>query len=770
MAVHIQLLDWLISFMHTRRGKIATGLLVIFLSIIIILPHLISHLVRDWFDQHGSDQTQIEDVNFNLFTGKIEFINLRVMVADDYTLLVKSALANSDWLPLFNKTFYIKELFIENTLVNLEKTPEGKVQVAGINIGDEQQAPTPPQADTSDPWHFGLEKLTILNTRINYRQADLSIKLEVDNASLTALHSARSEAAKFILAGKLNDSPLTINADLTPFADQAGADTSLSLQALQLVGLKQLASTHADIEGGTLSVDIKMKARYNEKTGLQLDESGLISLADVAILQAGSRIKAGSINWQGSFNTTLDNSNQLKTLLLSGDLSANEVSALHDKDNSELLSIKSLTVDKVELTQQQLAINDIKVATLVANLQRDANGAIILPQADEVPVDKTESTEHSTAIPETEAASPTLDIRIGHINITDKSTINFTDQSTTPAFASAITLNSVDISSLDSRQPDIATSIKLDGTIGKFSTLQANGFVKPFLEKPSLDLTTEIKAMELPPLSSYTSGMLGHNMLNGQLNTTTKVTIVNDKIDGLSKLLIGNLDVKELTPEEKKKINTTASAPLSLGLSMLRDRDNNVKLDLPIKGDMNDPKLDISDAINQAVGTAISKASLTYLTLALQPFGALVAIADIAGDISKGVQLQPVLFISTSTALSHEAIQYKEKIAAILTDRPQLRIKVCGIATSRDRNALVARQLEILKAEKAMKKQAADPAKPTRLPVIPDSILLEIASKRADNLKAALINDHKIQPDRLFGCLPIIDKEAGTDPRVEIGI
>jgi len=763
MAIHTQLLNTLTDFMGSRRGKIVTSLFVAFLIIVILLPHVISHLVRDWLDEHGSDKTQIEDVNFNLFTGEIEFINLRVTVANDYTLLVKSASTNGDWLPLFKKTFYIKELFIKDSLINIEQTPEGKVNIAGISMGDNKTASAASEADDnkSDPWHFGLEKLSILNTNINYRQPDLNIQLSVDNVSLTALHSSQSDPAKFIMAGKLNGAPLTIDAELTPFAKQAGVDAKLTLQALPLADFKQIAITHADINGGTLALDINLKARYNKSTGLQLDESGLISLVDIDILQAGNRIKAGNINWQGALKTILNNGKDINELLLEGDLGASEVATLNAKDNSKLISIKSLTVDKLKLTQQQLAIKNINVATLIAYLQRDKNGVIVLPEAPPA---------QTSTISDTENASPKFAIQIGHISITDKSKINFTDRSTTPAFASLVTINNVDITSLDSRQPNTVTNVKLDGTIGKFSLLKVNGLVKPFLEKPSLTLTTEIKAMELPPLSSYTSGMLGHNMLNGQLNTTIKVSIENDRIDGQGKLLISNLDVKELTAEEKKKINTTASTPLSLGLSMLRDRDNNIHLDLPFKGDLNDPKLNVSDAINQAIGTAVSKAALTYLTLSLQPFGALVALADIAGDISKGVQLQPLLFDSTSTTLSPEAIKYKQKIGAILTDRPQLRLKVCGISTSRDRNALVAEKLKLLKAQQTKQIDTKQAKESTKLPKIPDSVLLEIAKKRADSLKAALINDHKIQPDRLFGCLPIIDKEAGTDPRVEVGI
>ena len=129
--------------------------------------------------------------------------------------------------------------------------------------------------------------------------------------------------------------------------------------------------------------------------------------------------------------------------------------------------------------------------------------------------------------------------------------------------------------------------------------------------------------------------------------------------------------------------------------------------------------------------------------------------------------MQPVLFSSARSELSPKAIQYKTKIAAILTDRPQLRIKICGIATSSDRNELVAQQLK-LQVTKQNNPDLATQA--TKLPVILDNILLTIATNRADNLKGALIKDHKIAPDRLFSCLPVIDTAENAKPRVEMGI
>jgi len=763
MALHIKLLDGIVDFTRTRRGKITISLITLFLTILILIPHAISYSVRDWMNKNGADETQVEDVNFNPFTGKLEFINLRVTVANDYTLLLNNAWVNTDWLPLFKKSLYFKEIFIQDTNITIEKKQNGKLNIGGIKLTDDNSTAQTEIVPDKKPWGLGLEQLNINNANFTYRQADLELALIIDNANLSGLYSTGNTPASFKLAGSLNGAALKIDALLMPFVKQPSIEASINLKALPLTTFSQIAQQYANINSGKLGIDIKLKARYDNTAGVHLEESGRINISELAIIQQQAIIKANTANWQGTLTTQLDTNNKPGALSLNGSIDAAGISLRNNANDSEVINIKSLTIDKLNAKPQQLEINEINIASLIAKLDRDADGNIVLPAI--------QQTGNNEEVEDTDRniEEPFL-FRIGRINIADNSQLSFNDVSTTPDFKSVVTLNNIDITDIDNNKPEQPTRIKLDGKIGKFSSLKASGTAHPFKDKLSLDLTTDIKAMEMPPLSAYTSSILGHNLLNGQLNSTIKVTIKEDIINGNSKLLISQLEVQELTPEEKKKINTTASAPLSLGLSMLRDRDNNIELELPFKGNVNDPELDFSDAINQAIGKAIATASLAYLKLSLQPFGALLAIADAASGIGSGVQLQPVIFDSAVSQLNPDAIQYKNKIANILNERPQLRIKVCGIATSRDRNTLIAQKLEILK-KKQTKTQNTDQAnKKPKLPEIPDSVLLNIAQQRADNLKGALINEHKITADRLFSCLPKIDSEPGTDPRVEVGI
>jgi len=751
MTTHINALDAIVAFTRSRLGLAIISLTTLFLIVLVLMPHAISYSIKDWMNNNGADETQVEDINFNPFTGKLELINLRVTVANDYTLQINNAWLVTDWIPLFKKSLYIKEVLIQDTKVAIEKKPDGNLNVGGIKLGHNSENTPANKKPSSTAWGIGLEKINVRNANFTYYQPDLKLDLVIDSANIYDLHTQRQTPTTLKLAGKLNSAPLSIDAKLVPFAQQPSGEASINLKALPLSIFQELVKQQANINSGKIGLDVKVKARYDSDKGLQLDESGLINITELAITREQTDIKSESLKWQGTLTTQLDNTQQLQDLSLTGGINAGGISMRNIANDSEVIKIKALSIDQLNANPQQLQINEVTIATLLANLLRDKKGHIVLPKV-------------QPAVATTTPAASTSDnekpfsFRISRINIAENSQLNFKDVSTTPDFKSNLVLNNVDITDIDSSKPEQAAKITLDGKIDKFSSIKANGNAHPFKSKLSLDLTVDIKAMEMPPLSSYTSSILGHNLLKGQLNSTINVKIKENLIDGRSKLLISQLEVQELTPEEKKKINTTASSPLSLGLTMLRDRDNNIKLEFPVTGDINDPKLDISDAINQAMSKAIATASLAYLKFSLQPFGTLLAIADAASGIGSGVQLQPMIFDSSLSQLNPAAIEYKNKIVTILNERPQLRIKVCGIATTRDRNTLIAKQ----QAEQTNKNQV--------LPQIPDSVLLNLAQQRADNLKDALINQHQISADRLFSCLPKIDSEAGTEPRVEMGI
>ena len=136
-------------------------------------------------------------------------------------------------------------------------------------------------------------------------------------------------------------------------------------------------------------------------------------------------------------------------------------------------------------------------------------------------------------------------------------------------------------------------------------------------------------------------------------------------------------------------------------------------------------------------------ATMSLLKQTLQPYGTMITVAELAykgGKKITAIKLDPVTFQSGSADLEATQLAYIEKIATLLTERPKLKITLCGkaslieIENSSNNNDSVTKETE------------------------KNNQALMLASTRAKAIKILLANDYNIQSERLFSCQAEIEK------------
>ncbi|MGD2056658.1 MAG: hypothetical protein PVJ15_07615, partial [Gammaproteobacteria bacterium] len=164
--------------------------------------------------------------------------------------------------------------------------------------------------------------------------------------------------------------------------------------------------------------------------------------------------------------------------------------------------------------------------------------------------------------------------------------------------------------------------------------------------------------------------------------------------------------------------------------------------------------------------SATKKGAMTYLTLALQPYGTLITVAQLAGEMAAKVRLDPVIFPAGSTAIDYARFEYLDKVAGILKDRPEVNIKLCGVAVEADRAAF--QEQASAPAGGDGKEKQAEAAPEPAAQVISDDRLLALADERDSAVKEYLITKHAVNAARLVACQPRIDADAAAEPRVDL--
>ncbi|UCC56806.1 MAG: DUF748 domain-containing protein, partial [Gammaproteobacteria bacterium] len=434
------------------------------------------------------------------------------------------------------------------------------------------------------------------------------------------------------------------------------------------------------------------------------------------------------------------------------------IDAAEDKEPPPL-QIASLDFDRIEVTDgKRVSIDTILSdhATYVARRNKGGEwrmatimGSLPFPHDEDRPV------ETGQEVAEEAPGS----IRVGVLKNTN-ATLTLEDYSVTPEFR--VTFDMLEVTKdIDSAKPDQDTHVYLKGSIAKHNKVEIKGTVRPFATPLALNLEGNIEGLELPPLSPYAIDSIGHRLDSGELDAVSTLKLVNGKLDGQNQLTMRSLQISPVKGEQLDKMQGQLAVPLNKALDMLRDDHDVIRLQLPITGDLENPDFDASDAINQAVATATKEGALTSLTLLLQPYGSLITVARYAADMASAIKLDPVVFSPGSAEIDAARHDYLDKVAGIIAQRPNINVKLCGVATTADRMALQEQAMAAI-AEKKNKESEQ------QAPAIDDEQLVEIADQRDAAIKDYLINKHGIKPGRLVACQPAIDAEKDAEPRVDL--
>jgi len=877
---------------------------VLFVLLLIVLPYGISYGLHQWLLANGGDEVQLEDVDFNVFTGRASVTDLNVIANRQSRLVIPKLEIDVDWMPLFSKHIDARLITLDGVDITIVQAADGSLRVGGISL---PAADDKAESATGDAWGFRLVQLGIVNTTVTYQSPDLQLVTHIESLKLDHLVTWLTDPARLVLNAVVNDAPVLLDGELPPLSEGFGFSGKLSVASLQLQPFATLAATAVDGLGGQLDISSELDVLLSSENVLTLSHTGLFGLEELSLEQAGRQVSYAGLQWQGdmklanaidqgglelelqgvitgkelgvadqdlqlsyasqqwtgalNLNTAAGSGNtdiklegklggdglavlvpaeqlsvyhgnflwdgtvtvaagEATAVAVEGGLQLGKLGADVGDKKVNLANIGDLTVAKLQLlengdiTVTGLAINDAVFAKDTATpADKDSKGGSVLSagliSADSIQVtagnnvaigllewrdvvsfvqresngewrpvrivDTLPFSNKEEEAPPAElkvADAPAGRVHVGELRITGDSAIILDDATVKPPFNMRLTLAKAVIKNIDNGNPEQDSPLDIEGRIGKHSQITVKGTLQPFAARPTLNLVNMVDGFTLPQLTPYTVEALGYAMDSGQVNVDSTLKINKGVIDSKNKLVIRGLKISPVDNESREKLDGSLTVSLDTALGMLRDKNDTIKLDLPVSGDIDSPDFDISDVINTAVSKAITQGSMTYLKFALQPYGALITIAQLAGDAANKVRLQPVNFAAGEAQPAAESDGYLKKVAGILKDRPEINIKICGLAVAADRIALgaaIATDPKVKasasdKANVSDKANASDKAAAT----VTDQQLLELATMRADFVKDRLIIKYGASASRLIACTPEIAKAKGDVARVDL--
>jgi hypothetical protein len=279
-------------------------------------------------------------------------------------------------------------------------------------------------------------------------------------------------------------------------------------------------------------------------------------------------------------------------------------------------------------------------------------------------------------------------------------TINFTDRHIEPNYTANLLEIGGRVSGLSSEENKFA-DVDLKGKLENYAPLEITGRINPLRDDLFVDLKADFKDMDLGPVSPYSGRYAGYAIQKGRLSLSMKYLIVKRKLDAQNNILLD-----QFTFGDKVESPDATKLPVKLAIALLKNRKGEINLDIPVSGNIDDPKFSLGRIIIKIIVNLLVKA-------ATSPFKLLGAL------FGHGEELSYVQFDYGHDDLSQPEIKKLDALVKALFDRPALKLEIEGhVDREKDKEGL--RQYLFNKKIKAQKLK--DMAKKGEPPVPVDEI------------------------------------------------
>jgi len=434
-------------------------------------------------------------------------------------------------------------------------------------------------------------------------------------------------------------------------------------------------------------------------------------------------------------------------------LSIENLSALQrgDEVSDTTASFSSLLINDIHFSEDKINIDTIDLNDLTSNISINKNG-----QWEHDKWTPPENQKESIKAETKQKKTRTLQLSLNKLTISTENKNLLTDNSTKPATVAGLEKLSFDLSKINADNPDTDSPFKLFAKTTRHSTIDLEGTFRPFAKKVSMHADGKLKGFDLRAASPAAHKAIGHIIKSGQLDADITLRATDGILDSNIALSLYHFNLKALSKEDAKELDDLFGMPINQSLVLLRDKDDSIHLDIPITGDINNPDFNPMDAIIKATTKATTVTLITFYT----PYGLIYAGGNVLFDLATALNFDPVIFEAGSANLTDDNKDSLISLAKLLTEKPQVRLTLCGATNVKDYNALFP--------DSKLTKEALN----SELRLSEDKIIAlnELAKKRQVDIKNYLVNKKSIGHERLILCTPEFNSDKDAISGVEINI
>ena len=273
-------------------------------------------------------------------------------------------------------------------------------------------------------------------------------------------------------------------------------------------------------------------------------------------------------------------------------------------ESSPLAALQEMTVrvNNVNLEQNSFDIAEVHLDGLAATYEQwEGYSNISRLMKEKEPSDTSDLSEKSDASDASEGSGKKTPMRL-HIGslLVEHCALTYANHTLPDEFSFPITNLTVKANDL-TLTGDNNAQVRASLPGGGLLMARWQGNLDNWKQHQELFLT--IKGLDLKQLSPWTVAYTGQPVEDGIFGLTSRNSIVNSQLNGQNIIDIYN----PVVGKKRKDVKAEKHLPLKAALYVLKDKDNKILLDVPVKGDIDNPEFNYMKLLWKTLGNLIVK-------------------------------------------------------------------------------------------------------------------------------------------------------------------
>ncbi|MGY0393391.1 DUF748 domain-containing protein [Bizionia sp. KMM 8389] len=605
----------------TNKRKIVLKSLATVLILILLFLFFLPTLIKNYAVKNGKELTgreiAIGNLKYNYFSSTIKVSDFKMFEAnssEEFTSF-DTLIVNLEPLKLFQDNISIEQIYLKGlkSRVIMKDSTFNFDDLIAFHLPESDTLET--ETIESEPLKYNLSNLELKDSNFFFDNKNINKETHIENLSFFIPYIGWDQEHKSNADIKFdlkNGGSIRSTLNLNPVDGEF--DAEIILNNLNLSPFYEYVLEYANISSfeGLLNSNIKIEGNTNQPTNALV--SGHVDVADFLLTDTEKRKVLAS--------------NRIDVALKKIDYanSAYVIDSLSLKQPYTYFEMDSVTNNIFKLFK----------------LDPEGNPIASNPQPVEV-----------TTIDSTNTSEDELYYAINNFEITN-GILDYTDNLTGDKFDYHLSDIEIDTKNIDSQAEwvDIYATMLLNNR----GTLNAKiGYNPTNTLYTNLDIT--IEKFLLSDINIYANYYTGHNIVEGDFYYYSESIITNGDIQSENKLLVKNVSVTN-------NKSGLSSLPLKFALFLLKDKNGDVNLDIPVRGNLNDPEVNVKKIVWTTFKNLIVK------TVA-SPVNFLAGLVD--GDPK---ELKEFTFNYTDTILAEKQYKKLDKLLELETKKEGLQINL----------------------------------------------------------------------------------------------